>query len=41
MRLEDFIKNNAEDFNNEEPPKGHFERFEQRFTGKQTEKETE
>ena len=31
MRIEDFIKENREKFNTEEPLKGHFERFEQRL----------
>ncbi|MDR1054792.1 MAG: hypothetical protein LBL90_02990 [Prevotellaceae bacterium] len=31
MRLEDFIKNNVDEFNNKEPSTGHFERFEQRL----------
>jgi len=31
MRLNEFIKKNADEFNNEEPLNGHFERFEQRL----------
>ena len=33
MQLDDYIKNNADKFNDEEPPEGHRQRFEQRLKG--------
>lgn len=38
MRLEDFIKDNYEEFNNNEPTDGHFERFETKLRNNRTPK---